>query len=289
MKSGYIDVKGIRTFYVEQGQGPTLVLMHGASLAIDTLSTWSSNIESLARHFHVVAFDQVGFGLTDMPRDGQYVNRLARVDHALGFVDALGIRQASFAGHSEGGFMATRIALDRPALVSRLIIVTSGATAPNLGGEEDAAWKAASARIYDYGEGAETEDKFIKTNGPLCHRQHPALEKLLRENYRRAKQDGHLKMFQNLPESEINYRLYMDLQEKYIQPHLPKVALPTLLLWAASDPTVPAERGLKLSRILPNADLQIFSGASHMVMWDRAAEFNAVLASWLEASLAAKG
>ena len=149
MNGRYIDIDGFNTWYLDEGSGPTVVLLHGAALAVDAEITWFRTIEALRGEFRLVAPDQVGFGRTDMPPGGVYWNRHRRVDHALAFIERLGIRDACLVGHSEGAYMATRIAITAPHLASRLVIVTSGATAPYLGGDADREWMDAAAAAYN--------------------------------------------------------------------------------------------------------------------------------------------
>jgi pimeloyl-ACP methyl ester carboxylesterase len=254
--------------------------MHGASIAIDAELTWRQTIDRLSRSHRVVAFDQPGFGRTDMPKSGRYMNRLERVPHALALLDRLGIQRACLVGHSEGAFMATRMAIERPMLASGLVLVTTGGTAPRLGGELDRDWIAASKAAYDYSGGADTEEGFIRANALLTRVPDPLLEQKLRQNYRRAAAAGQIAMFRDLPADERDLDRYLRLQETQIHPYLAAVAAPTLIVWAALDPTVPVERGVALMRCFPRADLHVFGGASHMVMLDRADDFNCLLASW---------
>ncbi len=280
MQGQFIDVNGYRTHYFDQGNGPVIILMHGASIAIDAWLTWHSTIAHLASSFRVLAFDQPGFGRTDMPKDGRYMNRLERSDHALGFLDRLGVERAILVGHSEGGFMAARMAIARPVLTDKLVIVTSGGTAPRLGGALDRDWMAASKAAYSYKGGADDEESFIRGNSILSRSADPAIEAMLRENYRRALASGQIAMFRRRPAEETDIQRYTLLQEEHIHPFLPQLALPVLILWAAEDPTVPVERGLGLARLFSSADFHVFSGASHMVMFDRRAAFNRLLAEW---------
>jgi pimeloyl-ACP methyl ester carboxylesterase len=280
LEGHFIDVNGYRTYYLDRGTGPTILLLHGASIAIDAYLTWRPAVAHLSRTFRVLAFDQPGFGRTDMPKDGLYMNRLARVDHALAFLDRLGIDRAILIGHSEGGFMAARVAILRPRLVAKLAIVTSGATAPRLGGELDRGWIAASKTAYDYKGGADTEDGFIRTNSSLSRIVDAHFEGVLRENYRRAVASGQIEMFRRRPPAETDAERYVQLQEKYIHPHLAELTMPVLIVWAAEDPTVPVERAVGLMRLIPHADLHVFGGASHMVMLDRREAFNRLLANW---------
>ena len=254
--------------------------MHGASIAIDSWLTWHSTIAHLSANFRVVAFDQPGFGRSDMPKDGRYLNRLLRSDHALAFLDRLGVERAVLAGHSEGGFMAARMAIARPALAEKVVVVTSGGTAPRLGGALDKEWMAASKAAYDYGGGADTEEGFIRGNAILQRGHDPAIELLLRDNYRRAVASGQIKMFRRRPTDETDIERYTLLQEEHIHPYLPQLDVPILIVWAAEDPTVPVERGLRLARLCPAADFHVFGGASHMVMFDRREAFNGLLAAW---------
>lgn len=280
MEGQYIDANGIRTHYIDRGEGPVILLMHGASVAVDSWCTWRFAIEALAQRFRVVAFDQIGFGRSDMPKDGQYVNRVERCTHAFAFLDAMGIGRAYLVGHSEGGFMAANMAIRRRGLAAGIVIVTSGATAPKLGGDCDRDWLAASKVAYDYAGGVDTEDDFIRTNSSLAKSGDAEAEAILRDNYRRAREAGQIEMFRNLPESETGFDGYIGIQERHIHPHLATLEVPILLVWAANDPTVPIERGVALQRIAQHADLHVLGDASHMVMLDRAAAFNRLLGSW---------
>jgi pimeloyl-ACP methyl ester carboxylesterase len=276
----YIDANGVRTHNIDRGEGPVVLLMHGASVAVDSWCTWRFSIEALAPRFRVVAFDQIGFGRSDMPKDGRYVNRVQRCAHAFAFLDAMGIERAFLVGHSEGGFMAPYMAIQRPTLPSGVVIVTSGATAPKLGGDRDRDWLAASKAAYDYAGGVDTEDDFIRTNASLAMSGDAEAETILRANYRRARAAGQIEMFRNLPESETSFEGYVGTQERHIHPHLASLAAPILLIWAANDPTVPIERGVALQRTAKHADLHVLGDASHMVMLDRADAFNRLLGGW---------
>ena len=280
LESRYLTVDGLSTHYVDVGEGPTVVLLHGAALAVDMMATWSPVIPALKEDFRVVAFDQIGFGLSAMPPSGRLENRLGRIAHALRFLDELGVRRAAFIGHSEGAFMAARIAVERQDLAAGIVAVTSGGLSPRIGGPADEAWMAASKAAYVLGAEAEAEDSYLQQIAPLAHRKHPKLEARLRENYRRPSTKQQLQMFRDVDRHEGYVEDYLSLQSKYVFPYADKLP-PTLIAWASSDPTVPMERAIALQKILKNADLHIFANASHMVMYDREAEFNSVIRNWL--------
>ena len=276
----YIDVDGINTWYLDEGSGPAVVLLHGAALAVDAYITWYRVIEVLRGKFRFIAPDQVGFGRTDMPPGGVYWNRHRRVDHALAFLERLGVRDACLVGHSEGAYMATRLAITAPHLASRLVIVTSGATAPYLGGDADKEWMAAASAAYNDPTRFDSEDDFVRTSGRLSRAENPRYEEILRENYRRAVEVGQERLFREMPAEESNYDTYVKLQQEHIFPHLDALSLPTLLVWAENDATVPVARGLKLLEHIPGAEFHLFRDAAHNVMHDQSAGFNRLLGSW---------
>ncbi|MEM7425118.1 MAG: alpha/beta hydrolase [Pseudomonadota bacterium] len=276
----YLDVDGVRTFYIDRGEGDVIVLLHGSSLGIDGYITWFRTIEHLSARFRVISFDQIGFGRTDVPEDGQYLNRLERLEHASRFLQLLGVEHATIVGHSEGGFMATYLALENPELVTRLVVVTSGGVSPTLGGSADNEWMEASNSAYDYAGQSMTEDHFIATSAYLKRAEDPSYEAVLRENFRLAQTSGQTPMMLNLPAEETDPRLYVSLQEKHVLPRLAELHLPVLLIWASDDPTVPVARGAKLMELIPQADMHVFNRAGHMVMHDRAEDFATLLAKW---------
>jgi len=279
LQSKFIDVDGIATHYFEAGEGPTVILMHGAALAIDSEFTWFRQIESLSEKYNVIAFDQPGFGLTALPGAGVYMGRERRFTHAMAFLDKLGIESAVLVGHSEGGYIAARMAIVAPHLVSAMIIVASGSTAPMLGGSADDAWIAASKRAYSVGE--TTEESFIARLQGEAFRWDRRLEEVARRNIRRALADGQVARMRNLPVEETDMRHYMKVQEENVRPHLSRIRTPTLLVGAANDETVPIERGVALMRSRPGSDLCVLDSARHNLMHDRHEAFDSIIANWI--------
>jgi pimeloyl-ACP methyl ester carboxylesterase len=116
--SRWIEVDGARMHYVDEGQGPTLLLVHGTP-------TWSflyrHLIKGLRDRVRCVAPDHLGFGLSDKPPGDAYrpedqARRLAA------FVRALDLTDVTLAVHDYGGPIGLAWALDHPARVRRLVI-----------------------------------------------------------------------------------------------------------------------------------------------------------------------
>src|SRR5689334_15887863 len=145
----FVTVAGLRTRYIEEGQGPAVILLHGASLG-SAADVWLRNIGPLADFgLRVIAYDQPGFGLSDDPPDWGIG---FRTDFILKFMDALGIDRAALVGHSQAGNMAAELALRHPDRISRIVVLGTGSLLPPLP-EGESAKKAGPA------EGEEGGDK----------------------------------------------------------------------------------------------------------------------------------
>jgi len=122
----WVIANGIRTHYLEAGDGEPLILLHSGEFAGRAEFSWRCNIEALAERFHVYAPDMVGFGLTDKLVSFSDQAGL-RVRHVRAFMDVLCIDSAHFMGNSFGGSLILNVASqDEPAWNIRSIVGASG-------------------------------------------------------------------------------------------------------------------------------------------------------------------
>lgn len=131
-KLRFVDVKGVRTRYYEDGRGEPLVLVHGGEYGfVAGLDDWSLNLSDLAKSFHVLALDRLGQGHTDIPMRLEDYSFEALFRHFLDFLAAVDVSNAHFVGHSRGGFLVTYLAMEFPEMVRSLVIVDSNTAAPD--------------------------------------------------------------------------------------------------------------------------------------------------------------
>ncbi|CAH2399537.1 alpha/beta fold hydrolase [Mesorhizobium escarrei] len=275
-----ISVGGVTTSYYEKGAGDPIVLLHGAGPYGEAKSSFIRQLNGLSDRFRVIAVDQLHFGGTDYPADRKYINRFDRVDHVIAFIDALGLKQTILLGHSEGSFVAARIAIVRPDLVSRLVLLTASALSPAFGDERDEAWMQACQLEYNYSLPMPTENEYIADWRKNCRAYGQDLEDARREAYWEATARGQYEIFENAPEEESDPRLYTQLQQKHIFPYLDQVQAETLIIWSKNDPTVPPERGLMLAKMIRNADFHLLNNAGHSVQNDRSEAVNGLIRQW---------
>ena len=107
----------IQHYYIEKGQGPAMLLLHGNG---EDCSYFDAQIEEFSKYYHVYAIDTRGHGKT--PRGEAPFSIRQFADDLLAFMDAHGIAKAHLLGFSDGGNIAMVFALRYPERVDRLIL-----------------------------------------------------------------------------------------------------------------------------------------------------------------------
>ncbi|MFD9992130.1 alpha/beta fold hydrolase, partial [Bacillus cereus] len=120
--SRFVDTELARFHYVQAGEGPPVVLVHGGG---EWAYSYRDTIAALARSHRVYAVDLPGHGYTELHRNdfGFTVDSMA--GSLATFLDALGLTKVSLVGHSWGGGWALRFAETRPDRVERLALIDS--------------------------------------------------------------------------------------------------------------------------------------------------------------------
>lgn len=131
IESKFIDIEGMRTHYLEGGNGAPVVLLHSGEFGGSAELSWEFVLPALACHFHVVAPDWLGFGASAKIFDFEDM-RGRRLRHIAAFLKELGIESAHFIGNSMGGGMLAGAASSSPPLwpIKKMILVGAGGFAP---------------------------------------------------------------------------------------------------------------------------------------------------------------
>jgi pimeloyl-ACP methyl ester carboxylesterase len=118
-ESKFAQVNGIRMHYVQMGEGPLLVLLHGWP---QTWYEWADVMPSLAEHFTVVAPDLRGVGKTERTEKG-YDKQTLSQDVAALIEHLNGDEPAVVVGHDMGGKAAFVLGLTQPERVKKLVLI----------------------------------------------------------------------------------------------------------------------------------------------------------------------
>jgi 2-hydroxy-6-oxo-6-(2'-carboxyphenyl)-hexa-2,4-dienoate hydrolase len=289
-KLKFIDVHGLRTRYYDEGDGEPLVLLHGGDYGfVDSLDTWSRNLHLLAKDFRVLALDKSGQGYTDPPLEDADYTQDYTLQHALGWLDALGITSAHLAGHSRGGLLAAQMAYARPGLARSLVIINSATLAPD---PEDPALRSsvfyASVGVHDHQGVWTREDMLVEPVANSYSQDHITDEYI----------DRYLVMSRLDSFMEAESKMRDGLENEVFMPSLALArastlaaiddqGLParTLIFWAANDRSAPLkEVGLRLYEQVaaktPDTQMHVFNRSGHYTYREHPAEFCRLVASF---------
>ena len=117
----FVTVEGVRLHYLEQGEGPPVVLLHGNVVTAEDW-VWSGVFDRVARNRRVLAFDRPGFGYSDRPQ-GSVWTAAEQADLLRKAFDRLGVGRPVVAGHSWGTLVALELALGHPDAVGGLVLL----------------------------------------------------------------------------------------------------------------------------------------------------------------------
>lgn len=256
--------------YVEIGEGPPLVLVHGLG---GSWQNWLENIPHFARSHRVIALDLPGFGASPMPgwqisieSYGALLSTLCRTLDAGPIV---------LAGNSMGGFISAEVAVSEAALVQKLVLVSAAGVS--------------HARMHR--APAETVGRMTRAAAPLALRHH---ERALRRPRLRGWMIAHILHRPALLRRELLWEFIQSglpapgivaairgLAGYDILERLEDVVTPTLVVWGHNDLVVPVRDGLEFARLIRDSRLVIFDRCGHVPMAERPLRFNRILDRFL--------
>ncbi len=123
LREGYAEVGDVRLHYVEAGEGPLIVLLHGFP---EFWYGWRLQIAPLAAAgFRVVAPDTRGYNLSSKPEGFEAYGVDLLAADIRGLIGELGAESARLVGHDWGGSIAWTMAMNHPEVVDRLAILNA--------------------------------------------------------------------------------------------------------------------------------------------------------------------
>lgn len=145
-KGRFIDIDGVRLHYLEKGEGPPVVLLHGNIVSSEDFA-FSGVLDRVAGRHRVVAFDRPGFGHSSRPR-GPIWSPARQADLIRQAFERLGLERPVVLGHSWGAMVAMALGLYHPDAVRGLVLL-SGYYYPTLRADAALAVPAAVPVVGD--------------------------------------------------------------------------------------------------------------------------------------------
>ncbi len=270
LKGAFVSVDGKKTFYIDHGDGPVVVLLHGLPLSS---WEWRKFIPVLAENYRVITPDLYGFGYSDRPRDADY-SWPAYGEWLNHFLEAIDVDRATFVVTDIAGPIGFELLAAHPEKVSGLVIANTWYT-------DQAFHMPFLLKLLTWSPTGWMG--IYATNRPMVVMQTRVLFA------DKAKSEG-----------EFEDQLWMSVKTIQSRKILQKVLRgfrldhkdmfrrslqafdgPVLLAWGEQDPAVPPENVDLFKLILPQAEIERYSDAGHYLSQEKPQEFSARILKFL--------
>lgn len=251
--SNFIKIDGVRIHYTDEGNGPTILLLH-ANYA--NLIDWNPWVNRLKGEYRVIRIDIPGHGLTeaDPKKDYSMERTVSLVEEIL---DKLEVQSLSIAGASLGGTIGLRYAHKNPNKIENLILVSPGALNPRIRGRTEAVKLPKFFEIIAYITPRSVTETLLKggfgdprnITEELVTRWH---DLLLREGQRDAQID------------RVNQYISGNIDEI-----LNEIYSPALIMWGGKNNVVPVELAYEMKAMMSNSSdvkMIIYESGGHQLV-----------------------
>lgn len=237
--------------FIDEGEGEVLLLLHGL---FGALSNWESVITSFSTHYRVII---PVMPIYEMPIKSAGLEGL--VEFIEGFVASKSLTDVTLLGNSLGGHVALIYTLKNKANVKRLVLTgSSGLFENSMGGSFP---KRGS---YDY-----IKERVSYT----FYDPDTVSEELIEEVFEITK---------SIPKCMRIVAIAKSAQRNNMAKEIPKIDIPTLLIWGLNDTITPPTVAHEFDKLLPNSELRFLDKCGHAPMMEHPEKFNRLLRQFLE-------
>jgi pimeloyl-ACP methyl ester carboxylesterase len=252
-----------RISYLEAGEGPVLLLLHGIGSGA---RSWCAQLLKLADMHRVIAWNAPGYDVsTPLEADSPITQNYA--DSVRAFLDALSIKQCDIAGHSLGALMAVRFACAFPAYVRSLTL--AGCAIGHALMEPAERRRLLESRIGDVVELGPRG--MAEKRGPrlVSTQASAALARSVVDTMADIHPRGYMQAARMLSTGDMLSDLVMMPPEMRVQ-----------FIYGTADVITPPDVNLRAAAVRPKAQVHAIEGAGHALYVECADEFNAILRSF---------
>ena len=264
----YVVSGDVKIYYEIRGTGPSLVLIEGLGYAS---WMWIMQVDDLSKDHKLIIFDNRGVGKSDKPNYPYTMDMFA--DDLRVVLKEAEAEPAHILGVSMGGMIAQTFALKYPELVKSLILVSTHHGGPDIEpipketlqaifGEPPPHIKT-EKELYMYKMSYAFSEEWVKNN-------QETLERLVEL---RMREPQPWEAYMNQAHAAVSFNASSEVS---------RIAVPTLIVHGDADRVVPVANAFKLHSKLRNSRLVVFRGAGHLVIVERAAEFNRLVREFVK-------
>ncbi|MEX1109531.1 MAG: alpha/beta hydrolase [Dongiaceae bacterium] len=251
------------TYYVEEGSGTPLVLIHGMG---GDHTVWDWQVPELRDRFRIIRPDILGHGSSEKPAGPWKFTQFAQQIAEL--LDRLSIPRTVVAGFSLGGSIGQSVAIEYPDRIAALIVVSSScARTP----QEQESVEKRVAQVAAGGPHAVVDGALGRWFTEKFRKENPALIEYWRT-----------RLLANDPKPYLAaYQLYSDIDRQLLH-RLGEIRTPTLVITGDNDPGQTPRMAEEMGRRIAGSELQIFPGIPHMSTLEAAPALNKAIAEFAQ-------
>lgn len=236
--------------YVEEGEGPVLLLLHGL---FGALSNWADVVDQFKDKFKVVIPLMPIYGLPLLNTNVTFLER-----YISEFIHLKNYKNITLIGNSLGGHVALIHVTKNPERIKQLVLTGSSGLYENAMG-------STFPRREDY--------NFIKNKVELTfYDPKVATKELVDEVFEIINNKAKVIRILALAKSAIRHNMADEL---------PNITMPTCLIWGRNDTVTPPNVAEEFHQLIPNTDLFYIDECGHAPMMESPAKFNTILERWL--------
>jgi pimeloyl-ACP methyl ester carboxylesterase len=283
-----IDVGDLRVHHVHGGHGSPVVFIHGLGSA--GYMEWRFNLAPTASRHRVFAPDLPGYGRTEKPRVRYTIGYFARFVEQ--YMDDRGLRNAAIVGTSLGGRIALELALERPRLARKLVLVNAlglGRPRPQM-----AQMAYGLVTVPAVGEAVMRFTRSaLRWAPPRTIRRVAGRFAGSTTDLEKVMDDTYLDDLREMYAADEFHNAYLSTVRSLIHPRalmggdhdvtarLRELKMPVQLIWGSADPLFPVQHATRAHGMIQDCRLAVIEGAGHTPQAERPEEFNRVLAAFL--------
>ncbi|MHB1467993.1 MAG: alpha/beta fold hydrolase [Solirubrobacteraceae bacterium] len=273
----WVALSGGPVNVIDVGSGPPVLFIHGLG---GSWPNWLEQLPVLAEHRRAIALDLPGFGASPMSSEPISIEGYAQT--VLELMDTLGVYSAPIVGNSMGGQITAEIALAAPERVERIVLVSPAGISTAAVASRLALIRLAHPLVNLFtGRIGANADSFARRRllreramSLVATQPQRIAPEFAAEQLRGMGKPGFLPALQALIE-----------HSQTLGGRLSSISCPTLVLWGQDDPVVPSRDADAFAERIPNARKVVWEDTGHVAMFERAADFNALLEDFLAESV----
>lgn len=269
-----VTVQGHRIAYLDEGQGPPVILVHGFG---GSMWQWEYQQGAFTGSHRLITLDLLGSGLSDKPDQAYGPDEM--LSFFSSFMDALDIPHASLVGNSMGGGLVIGMALAHPERVDRLVLIS---------GLPDHVQEKLTGRLTKQAIETSAPVWLIRLGNWLLGRgvTEAVLQEIVYDHskltpavidraYRNRRRPG------LIPPLMAQARA-LPLWEEGFAKRLRDIGRPTLIIWGAEDEVFPPQVGRDMASVIPGSTFELLPQAGHIPQWERSDLVNPLLLRFLQ-------